>query len=77
MPDKVAPKHSPVDIAPQPEYKSNKLNSFFAVLESSSTASFELWSLEIVDEVSLPVPSFCSSKTLRILKLKTMMKHEL
>lgn len=28
-PDKLAPRHRPVDIAPQPEYKSNKVTSIF------------------------------------------------
>jgi hypothetical protein len=44
MPDLEAPKQSPVDIAPQPAYKSNKLHS-----DLSAAATLDPDSLEIVE----------------------------
>lgn len=46
-PDKDAPMHRPVDMAPQPEYKSSKL------ISGSPIGLFEPVSLEIVDDASL------------------------
>lgn len=54
-----APRQRPVDMAPQPEYKSNKVHSFLRTspltLLTSSTHSFDPDSLEIVEDVSLSI----------------------
>jgi len=51
MPDLEAPKQSPVDIAPQPAYKSNKLHS-----DLPAAPTLDPDSLEIV-EVLLSIPT--------------------
>lgn len=63
-PDKTPPRHKPVDIAPQPEYKSSNFSSgslfsspwkAFLSWESTSDLPFTSISEDIVDDVSLPV----------------------
>jgi hypothetical protein len=66
-PDRIPPWHKPVDIAPQPEYKSSNFisGSLFSTLfklfvgfEFTSNLPFTSVSEEIVEEVSLPVSLF-------------------
>lgn len=51
MPDKEAPMHNPVDIAPHPQYRSNKNFS----LMGGVSVQLEPHSLEIVDDGSRSV----------------------
>jgi hypothetical protein len=66
-PDKLAPRQRPVDIAPQPEYKSNKATSDFLRPLLSQTSSHSNFtpaasiSLDIVDELSGAVVLFSTS----------------
>lgn len=62
-PDIFAPRHRPVDIAPQPEYKPNNVTSAF--LRSVVSHPLASTSLEIVDEVSLPAFLFSASEGIK------------
>lgn len=63
-----APRHRPVDIPPQPEYKSSTVASGLTlVVEVRASSELTTWellmsiSLEIVDELSLPAWVFSAS----------------
>lgn len=55
MPDKFAPKHRPVDIAPHPEYRSSNVTTFFSLKDGESGSDDD-----IVDDDPLAALSFSS-----------------